>query len=628
MATPSLTCWHLYSGTCLILVLVMFNDFNRFSYGRVSVCHAEEFAEDDSLLPTVLIATLVRNKEHSLPWFLGLIERLDYPKDRIALWIQSDHNVDNSTAILREWLAAVSKLYHSVEVGIDDKQRGYTDEESPCEWTEKRFSNVIKHRQKALKHARKIWADYLFMIDADVTLENDRTLQILMEENKLVIGPMLNSSVEGYYSNFWAGMSDKGYYMRANNYMQIVEREMTGTFPVPMVHTALLVDLRHPLSSHLAYSPPPPDYKGPRDDIIIFAHSVKALGQTMHVTNTAYFGKVMIPLDKRYSLEDEYDQFEYVKLEAMVEEVPPLYSSPHVYVPERAKDKLGFDQIYMINLKRRPARRFRMTKAFDYLGIDAKYVDAVDGKELNDTFLEQKGIEMLPGFADPYHGRPMTMGEIGCFLSHYQIWEEVVAKNYQKVIVFEDDVRFEPYFRKKLGALMYEVEEKFDVWDLIYLGRKRLRKDLEFLVEGSQRLAWPHYSYWTISYLLSNHGAHKLLDQKPLSKMVPVDEYLPIMFDRHPEDSWRLKFWPRDMVSLSADPFLLYPTHYTGEPHYFSDTEDSVVIEKWDTAEQEVGQAGAGDEGEMSPPDGGAEERVGSGEREGKSALDQGKEEL
>ena len=68
-----------------------------------------------------------------------------------------------------------------------------------------------------------------------------------------------------------------------------------------------------------------------------------------------------------------------------------------------------------------------------------------------------------------------------------------------------------------------------------YLGRKRLEKDKERLVEGSDRLAWPHYSYWTLSYALSNAGAHKLLAQKPLTKMVPVDEFLPIMFDRHTE---------------------------------------------------------------------------------------------
>lgn len=37
-------------------------------------------------LPTVLIATLVRNKAHTLPYFLSCLDGLNYPKDRISFW--------------------------------------------------------------------------------------------------------------------------------------------------------------------------------------------------------------------------------------------------------------------------------------------------------------------------------------------------------------------------------------------------------------------------------------------------------------------------------------------------------------------------------------------------------------
>lgn len=43
--------------------------------------------EHTSKLPTVLIVTLFRNKAHTLPNFFTLLNRLDYPKDRIALWL-------------------------------------------------------------------------------------------------------------------------------------------------------------------------------------------------------------------------------------------------------------------------------------------------------------------------------------------------------------------------------------------------------------------------------------------------------------------------------------------------------------------------------------------------------------
>lgn len=62
-----------------------------------------------------------------------------------------------------------------------------------------------------------------------------------------------------------------------------------------------------------------------------------------------------------------------------------VYFSPLAkldYIEEETvdKDKLGFDQVYMINLERRPDRRTKMLQCFDQLGIDAKIVNAVDGK--------------------------------------------------------------------------------------------------------------------------------------------------------------------------------------------------------------------------------------------------------
>jgi len=40
----------------------------------------------EELAPTVTIAFLARNAASNLPWFLGAIENLDYPKDRISIW--------------------------------------------------------------------------------------------------------------------------------------------------------------------------------------------------------------------------------------------------------------------------------------------------------------------------------------------------------------------------------------------------------------------------------------------------------------------------------------------------------------------------------------------------------------
>jgi len=54
-------------------------------------------------------------------------------------------------------------------------------------------------------------------------------------------------------------------------------------------------------------------------------------------------------------------------------------------------------------------------------------------------------------------------------------------------------------------------------------------------IEGSKVLVRAGYSYWTLGYMLTKSGAKKLIDAMPLGKLVPVDEYLPILADVHPE---------------------------------------------------------------------------------------------
>lgn len=110
-----------------------------------------------------------------------------------------------------------------------------------------------------------------------------------------------------------------------------------------------------------------------------------------------------------------------------------------------------------------------------------------------------------------------------------------------------------------------------------YFGRKRLEDEEEPYVDGANNLVYVGYSYWTLGYVISLSGAKKLLAVDPLRKLIPVDEFLPVMFDRHPNKTWSNAFEPRNLIAFSAAPLILFPTHYTGDDGYISDTEDSVV---------------------------------------------------
>uniref|UniRef100_A0A2M4ARY6 Putative glycosyltransferase 25 family member n=1 Tax=Anopheles triannulatus TaxID=58253 RepID=A0A2M4ARY6_9DIPT len=532
--------------------------------------------------PSVVVAVLIRNKEHTLPYFFTYLEELDYPKDRLSLWIRSDHNEDRSIEITKAWLKRTTALYHSVDFKYRTEPAGKRESEKTyTHWTEDRFADVIRLKEEALQTARKMWADYVLFLDADAFLTNPGSLRALIDLKLPIVAPMLVS--DGLYSNFWCGMTADYYYHRTDDYKKILHYELVGQWAVPMVHSAVLVDLNVAETRHLTFDRrnlPADRYSGPVDDIIIFAMSANYSSIPMHVCNALLHGYIMVPLEAGETVEGKdleqlmnilgYILNEYGEVK--------LKQDMRKYVPVVEKDKLSLSHIYMINLERRTERRSKMLAHFDLLGLQVEHFPAVDGKLLSDKKVQDLGIRFLPGYADPFHKRPMTMGEIGCFLSHYYIWENMVRLGLAEVLVLEDDIRFEPFFRRRAHRVLDDAR-RIGGWDLIYFGRKRLQEEDEKWIPGSEYLVRAGYSYWTLGYVITLEGAKKLLRERPLEKLLPVDEYLPIMFDNHPNESWAGHFRDRTLAAWSAAPLLLFPTHYTGDEGYISDTEDSARID-------------------------------------------------
>ncbi|KAM7543262.1 hypothetical protein Aperf_G00000013533 [Anoplocephala perfoliata] len=569
---------------------------------------SSKFAE---IKPSVCVSVLVRNKAHSLPYFLHHLEDLDYPKNRMHIDFRLDNTIDKSGRILEAWVNEVRDLYHGIDLLMDETN---SHPVSP-NWSKDHHEHLIKLRQSALDRAYELNADFFFILDADVILLNRATLKQLVEVSSIpsrdnpypitVVAPMLNCTTSEVFSNFWGDMNEDGYYKRSHDYFALKHRHKVGVYPVAMVHTAVLINLQHTRKHRLAFDPPPAGYNGPNDDIIVFARNAQAMGIKFYLDNREFYGYFPLPLDEaeipkayrtsaKYLLEREAEIFLHLRLNAVFDDALPegmaLQHSPRlerfIEVPEPSL--LGFDQIYLINLERRPDRLRKMNYALREQGIKAKLIRATDGKELTPDVIRQWNITQLSGYADPYHKRALKFGEIGCFLSHYRIWQDMVEQGYERILILEDDLRFVPGFNRRLAATIKEADVALPDWELLYVGRKRMSTN-EVMVEGTHFLAYPSYTYWTLAYMLRRSGALKLMAQRPLEKMVAVDEFLPIMFNRHPNKRWLAHFEPRNLLAISAEPLLVEPLRYTGEPFYVSDTEDSETIPEYLYADGERG---------------------------------------
>eukprot|EP00116_Pleurobrachia_bachei_P002051 sb/3462313/ len=295
---------------------------------------------------------------------------------------------------------------------------------------------------------------------------------------------------------------------------------------------------------------------------------------SMFINNDHVYG--FMPKRENYeSMEDEVKGFfEYIVDFLIYQIDKPMPKSK--FVTRSPPTKFGFDEIYLINLTRRTERRKRMLMLLELLGIQVKIFDAVDGRQLTQEILDSMEVKQLVGYEDPYHKRALKFGEIGCFLSHFRIWEEMVAKNYQKVLILEDDLRFALNFNSNFEEMLYELEVLNLDWELLYISRKIL-KHSEQWVRGSSRVNFPQNRKFRVfdpdipgtpiyraksfpPSILVNRGI-----QEPLKKMIAVDEYLPLMFDSHPNKEWSSQFTPRNLIAYSVNPLLIEPQFYIGQ---------------------------------------------------------------
>ncbi len=119
-----------------------------------------------------------------------------------------------------------------------------------------------------------------------------------------------------------------------------------------------------------------------------------------------------------------------------------------------------FAAVFCINLKKRPQRLESAKAEFEKHGITVEFIEAVDGKELDD----------LDGFSENLvsaDGQKVTRGDLGCTLSHLKVAQIAKERNLANYFVFEDDVELVDDFNEKFAAYIQQVPGD---WYMLYLG--------------------------------------------------------------------------------------------------------------------------------------------------------------
>jgi GR25 family glycosyltransferase involved in LPS biosynthesis/glycosyltransferase involved in cell wall biosynthesis len=157
----------------------------------------------------------------------------------------------------------------------------------------------------------------------------------------------------------------------------------------------------------------------------------------------------------------------------------------------------------VVNLRRRPDRRAAMEELFRARDVsDYEYFEAVDGKELTAT------DEIITLFAGNDFGS--RRGFFGCAMSHYRIWQQLVADpSCGYYVVLEDDITlYDEYSARLQEARTYFVDNEIDI---MMLGFTQADQEARFRPStAASRFATLNRSQYiggTFGYIISKRGA-------------------------------------------------------------------------------------------------------------------------
>jgi GR25 family glycosyltransferase involved in LPS biosynthesis len=160
---------------------------------------------------------------------------------------------------------------------------------------------------------------------------------------------------------------------------------------------------------------------------------------------------------------------------------------------------------FVINMDRDADRLGKVREHFKDVGVpfDVSRFPAIDGRS----------IEVADDVA-PWCMHFCTASMKGCGLSHLRLWKHCLNMGYERVLIFEDDVRLEPDWLKATENALLELEAYDPKWDVLLLGS--LLDDPRTGTKCTKTVARPRIFGGTHAYIVNGAcGLRNLVDAIP-----------------------------------------------------------------------------------------------------------------
>ena len=182
------------------------------------------------------------------------------------------------------------------------------------------------------------------------------------------------------------------------------------------------------------------------------------------------------------------------------------------FQPEFGLQSLDID-VWCLTLKSTPKREEYARKHLDDHNLKYRMFYGLDAKETgvsSDVIYQQKFTKI-----DDW----VTVGQVGCYVSHYMLWQNILENSDDTILILEDDAQLEDDFIFRLNEALYHVPND---WGLLYLGYESLHGVQPRVINDRICEAFPACTY---AYMIKKSTIPILLNEiKPIN--CPVDTML------------------------------------------------------------------------------------------------------
>lgn len=185
--------------------------------------------------------------------------------------------------------------------------------------------------------------------------------------------------------------------------------------------------------------------------------------------------------------------------------------------------------IYVIHIESAKNRADLMQNQFNKLKIDFNFFPAVNAKEAPNHPLFSHYNAKKHFYRK---GRNLSLGELGCFASHYSLWQKCVELN-TPIIVLEDDVLILDHFK----SFYHHADQFVAKYSFLWL-HKNYRDDKKVIIDTIANLSVAKFYrdyFCAMGYLITPTAAKQLL--KYCEEWIyPVDDQMARFYENKIEN--------------------------------------------------------------------------------------------